>query len=329
MSQILTDASLDPDTSSVSSSDVTRHVTSLLQSHKHQTCHLFTAITQTTDMSPLYCNHTNIRHVTSLLQSHKHQTCHLFTAITQTTDMSPLYCNHTNIRHVTSLLESHKQHQTCHSITGITQSSPCMSLLYWNHTNIITSLLESHKHHQTCHFFTGITQTSPLLYWNHTNITRHVTSLLESLKHHHFFTAITQTSDMSPLYCNHTHITTSLLESHKHHHFFTGITQTSPDMSLLYCVSSQEAVTERMAAVVSLKEVIEGLAASQKLLTENMAQQQTTMNQLLKQEGELLQAITPVPMSREPNNGNDNYECYNCHTRITHHEGNDGGRQSS
>ena len=85
-------------------------------------------------------------------------------------------------------------------------------------------------------------------------------------------------------------------------------------------------MTERMAAVVSLKDVIEGLAASQKLLTENMAQQQTTMNQLLKQEGELLQAITPVPMRREPNNGNDNYECYNCHTRITHHEGNDGGR---
>ena len=85
-------------------------------------------------------------------------------------------------------------------------------------------------------------------------------------------------------------------------------------------VSTQEVVTEGMAAEVSLKEIVEGLAAPQKVLTENMSLQQATINQLMKQQGELLQAIAPTPMCREPyhdNNqpSNDNYECYYCHRR--------------
>ena len=84
-------------------------------------------------------------------------------------------------------------------------------------------------------------------------------------------------------------------------------------------VSSQEVVTEGMAAEVSLKEIVEGLAASQKALTENMSLQQVTINQLMKQQGELLQAIAN-PMRRDLVNGNnqpsnDNYECYYCHRR--------------
>ena len=85
-------------------------------------------------------------------------------------------------------------------------------------------------------------------------------------------------------------------------------------------VSSQEVVTEVMAAEVSLKEIVEGLAASHKVLTENMSLQQITMNQLMKQQGELLQAIAN-PMRRDlvnsnhqPSN-NGNYECYYCHRK--------------
>ena len=61
-------------------------------------------------------------------------------------------------------------------------------------------------------------------------------------------------------------------------------------------VSSQEVVTERMAAEVSLKEIVQGLAASQKVLTENVVLEQATINQLMKQQGELLQAIAPTPL---------------------------------
>ena len=85
-------------------------------------------------------------------------------------------------------------------------------------------------------------------------------------------------------------------------------------------VSSQEVVTEGMAAEVSLQEIVEGLAASHKVLTENMSLQQITMNQLMKQQGELLQSIAN-PMRRDlvnsnhqPSNGG-NYECYYCHRK--------------
>ena len=46
-------------------------------------------------------------------------------------------------------------------------------------------------------------------------------------------------------------------------------------------VSSQEAVTEGMAAEVSLKEIVHGMAASQKVLTETVVLQQATINQLM------------------------------------------------
>ena len=83
-------------------------------------------------------------------------------------------------------------------------------------------------------------------------------------------------------------------------------------------VSSQEAVTEGMAAEISLKEIVQGLAASQKVLTENVVLLQATTNQLMKQQGELLQAMAPTSMRREHYNGNNqpsNDECYYCHRR--------------
>ena len=82
-------------------------------------------------------------------------------------------------------------------------------------------------------------------------------------------------------------------------------------------MSSQEALTEGMAAEISLKDIVQGLAASQKALTENMVLIQATTNQLMKQQGELLQAIA-TPMRREYYNGNNqpsNDECYYCHRK--------------
>ena len=83
-------------------------------------------------------------------------------------------------------------------------------------------------------------------------------------------------------------------------------------------VSSQEAVTEGMTAEITLKEIVQGLAASQKVLTENVVLLQATTNQLMKQHGELLQAMSPTSMRRGHYNGNNqpsNDECYYCHRR--------------
>ena len=60
------------------------------------------------------------------------------------------------------------------------------------------------------------------------------------------------------------------------------------------------------------------MAASQKVLTENVVLLQATTNQLTKQQGELLQAMAPTSMRREHYNGNNqpsNDECYYCHRR--------------
>ncbi len=48
-------------------------------------------------------------------------------------------------------------------------------------------------------------------------------------------------------------------------------------------MTSQEALTEGMAAEISLKDIVQGLAASQKVLTENVVLLQATTNQLMKQ----------------------------------------------
>ena len=83
-------------------------------------------------------------------------------------------------------------------------------------------------------------------------------------------------------------------------------------------VSAQDAVTEGMAKELSLKELIHGAVASQKVLTENVALQQATIRRLSKQQGELLQAMALTPMRHEHCNGNNrplNDECYYCHRR--------------
>ena len=83
-------------------------------------------------------------------------------------------------------------------------------------------------------------------------------------------------------------------------------------------VSAQDAVTEGMAEELSLKELIHGVVASQKVLTENVALQQATIRRLSKQQGELLQAMALTPMRHEHCNGNNrplNDECYYCHRR--------------
>ena len=83
-------------------------------------------------------------------------------------------------------------------------------------------------------------------------------------------------------------------------------------------VSAQDAVTEGMAEELSLKELIQGVVASQKVLTENVALQQATIRRLSKQQGELLQAMALTPMCHEHCNGNNrplNDECYYCHRR--------------
>ena len=83
-------------------------------------------------------------------------------------------------------------------------------------------------------------------------------------------------------------------------------------------VSAQDAVTEGMAEELSLKELVHGVVASQKVLTENVALQQATIRRLSKQQGELLQAMALTPMRHEHCNGNNrplNDECYYCHRR--------------
>ena len=83
-------------------------------------------------------------------------------------------------------------------------------------------------------------------------------------------------------------------------------------------VSAQDAVTEGMAEELSLKELIHGVVASQKVLTENVALQQATIRRLSKQQGELLQAMALTPMRHEHCDGNNrplNDECYYCHRR--------------
>ena len=83
-------------------------------------------------------------------------------------------------------------------------------------------------------------------------------------------------------------------------------------------VSAQDAVTEGMTEEVSLKELVHGVVASHKVLTENVALQQATIRRLSKQQGELLQAMALTPMRHEHFNGNNrplNDECYYCHRR--------------
>ena len=82
-------------------------------------------------------------------------------------------------------------------------------------------------------------------------------------------------------------------------------------------ISQQEAVTDCRGAEASMREVVEGLAATQKVLTDNMALQQTTMTQIMNQQRELLEAVSQQPRRREPynNSSNNNYECYFCHRK--------------
>ena len=83
-------------------------------------------------------------------------------------------------------------------------------------------------------------------------------------------------------------------------------------------VSVQDAVTEGMAEELTLKELVHGVVASQKVLTENVALQQARTRRLSKQQGELLQAMALTPMRHEHCNGNNrplNEECYYRHRR--------------
>ena len=83
-------------------------------------------------------------------------------------------------------------------------------------------------------------------------------------------------------------------------------------------VSAQDAVTEGMAEELSLKELVHGVVASQKVLTQNVALQQARIYRLSNQQGELLQAMALTPMRHEHCNGNNrplNDECYYCHRR--------------
>ena len=58
-------------------------------------------------------------------------------------------------------------------------------------------------------------------------------------------------------------------------------------------------MTEGMAEELSLKELVHGVVASQKVLTENVALQQAMIHRLSKQQGELLQAMALTPMRHE------------------------------
>ena len=60
-------------------------------------------------------------------------------------------------------------------------------------------------------------------------------------------------------------------------------------------ISQQEAVADCRGAEASMREVVEGLAATQKVLTDNMALQQTTMTQIMNQQRELLEAVSQQP----------------------------------
>ena len=109
---------------------------------------------------------------------------------------------------------------------------------------------------------------------------------------------------------------TSFLAVRKVAMFWAREVENEPAPKTQVRISQQEAVTDCRGAEVPMREVVEGLAATQKVLTDNMALQQTTMTQVMNQQRELLEAVSQQTRRREPyNNSNNNYECYFCHRK--------------
>ena len=99
--------------------------------------------------------------------------------------------------------------------------------------------------------------------------------------------------------------------------FWAREVENAPTPKTQVRISQQEAVTDCRGAEASMREVVEGLAATQKVLSDNMALQQTTMTQIMIQQRELLEAVSQKPRRRElyNNSNNNNYECYFCHRK--------------
>ena len=89
--------------------------------------------------------------------------------------------------------------------------------------------------------------------------------------------------------------------------FWVREVENEPSPKTQVRVSQQVAVTDCRGAEASLREVVDGLEATQKVLTDNMALQQTTMAQIMNQQRELLAAVSQQHGRREPyNNSNNN-----------------------
>ena len=83
-------------------------------------------------------------------------------------------------------------------------------------------------------------------------------------------------------------------------------------------MSAQDAGTEGKTEELALKELVHGVVASQQMLTVNVASQQTTIQRLSTQQGELLQAVALTPMRHEHRKGSKqplNDKCWYCHGR--------------
>ena len=89
--------------------------------------------------------------------------------------------------------------------------------------------------------------------------------------------------------------------------FWAREVENEPSPKTQVRVSQQVAVTDCRGAEASLREVVDGLEATQKVLTDNMALQQTTMAQIMNQQRELLAAVSQQDGRCEPyNNSNNN-----------------------
>ena len=80
-------------------------------------------------------------------------------------------------------------------------------------------------------------------------------------------------------------------------------------------MSAHDAGTEGKTEELALKELVDGIVASQQMLTVNVASQQTTIQRLSTQQGELLQAVALTPMRHEHRKGSKqplNDECWYC-----------------
>ena len=83
-------------------------------------------------------------------------------------------------------------------------------------------------------------------------------------------------------------------------------------------MAAQDAGTEGKTEELALKELVHGVVASQQMLTVNVASQQTTIQRLSTQQGELLQAVALTPMRHEHRKGSKqplNDDCWYCHGR--------------